>query len=69
MKVVEISFKTPQGKYELFATEEQIKSVLCDELFTSTVVDPKNGDIINHHENIVSALRLEISNEEPEDEG
>lgn len=66
MKVVEISFKTPQGKYKLFATEEQVKSVLCDELFTSTVVDPKNGDIINHHENIVNALGLEIEHETDE---
>lgn len=58
MTVVEISFKTPKGKYKLFATDEQLKSVLCDDLFTATNIDAKTGDIINHGKGIEKALGL-----------
>jgi len=59
MTIVKISFETPKGKYKLFATDEQLKSILCDDLFTSTNVDAKTGDIINHGKGIEKALGLE----------
>lgn len=58
MTIVKISFETPKGKYKLFATDEQLKSILCDDLFTATNVDAKTGDIINHGKAIEKALGL-----------
>lgn len=58
MKVVKISFKTEEGKYEFFANSEQVMSILADDLFTANFVDPRSGKVINHGAAIESALQI-----------
>jgi len=66
MQVVKISFKNDNGKYEFFATSQQLNSILADDLFTATNVDAKSGKLINHGEEIKKALGLKDA---PEDDG
>lgn len=64
MQVVKITFKTDKGKYELFTTDKSIKSILADDLFTTSNVEAKTGKIVNHGERIEKALGLDFKNED-----
>lgn len=59
MQVFNLSFKNDKRKYSLYITEVQLKSILADDVFTSTYVDAKSGKIVNHGEEIEYALGIE----------
>lgn len=64
MQIVKISFKTDKGKYEFFTNSEKMLSLLADDVFTDTIVNPKNGERINHGEEVEKIL--EKKKESPE---